>query len=185
MSNCACGCGQTTTLIKRNDSFRGEIQGEYRRFVRGHSTPHGEANRLWKGGRNTSHHKYVLVLSPDHPHANRKGYVSEHVLVATKALGHALPPNAVVHHHDKNGFNNAPDNLVICENAAYHVLIHRRTRALKACGNAHFRRCIYCKAWDDPARMYISPEGKGSAAFHRDCKNKNWRERNALRRREQ
>ena len=57
----------------------------------------------------------------------------EHREIAEKALGKALPPKANVHHWDNNGRNNAYGNLVICQDAAYHRLLHRRAK-LRALG---------------------------------------------------
>jgi hypothetical protein len=70
------------------------------------------------------------VHNPDHPRANTRGYVYEHILVAESVLGHSLPAGAVVHHVDGNKHNNAPGNLVICEDDAYHRLLHTRMRRL-------------------------------------------------------
>jgi hypothetical protein len=51
----------------------------------------------------------------------------DHVKIAEKALGHPLPKGAVVHHFDENKKNDKPSNLVICPDAKYHRLLHRRT----------------------------------------------------------
>ncbi len=59
----------------------------------------------------------------------------EHVIIAEKALGKPLPKEAIVHHHDGSVSNNANTNLVICENQAYHLLIHARTRIVRAGGD--------------------------------------------------
>lgn len=79
--------------------------------------------------------------------------VGEHVLVAERALGKPLPPGAIVHHVDHDGLNNAPTNLVICPSTAYHMLIHKRERALDACGHADWERCKRCTQYGDPALM--------------------------------
>jgi hypothetical protein len=78
-----------------------------------------------------------------------------------------LPLGAVVHHFDENTLNNSNDNLVICQDTKYHSLLHVRTRAYKACGNADWRKCKYCKQYDDPGNLYISPNGVD--VCHRKC----------------
>lgn len=70
-----------------------------------------------------------------HANADTQGHVLEHILVAEAALGKSLPTGAHVHHVDGNGLNNAPKNLVICQDAAYHKLLHYRTRIVRAGGN--------------------------------------------------
>lgn len=70
----------------------------------------------------------------------------EHQVVAEKALGHPLPPKAHIHHVDGNPRNNTPSNLVICQDAAYHKLLHRRARIVKMGGNPNTQAwCGYCK----------------------------------------
>lgn len=54
----------------------------------------------------------------------------EHTLIAEKALGKRLPETAKVHHFDLDPANNAPGNLVVCPDQAYHLLLHRRQREL-------------------------------------------------------
>lgn len=80
-----------------------------------------------------------------------------HVSVAEKALGKPLPKGALVHHVDEDKLNNAPANLVICPSHAYHMLIHRRMRAMEATGNPNLRKCCICKGWDHPENLYFPP----------------------------
>jgi hypothetical protein len=100
---------------------------------------------------------------------NTKNGVSkfEHIEVAERALGRSLPSGAIVHHIDKNRMNNAPTNLVICQSAAYHRLIHRRMDAMEVCGNPEWRKCWVCKTYDAPERLYISPNGMN--IHHKNC----------------
>ena len=82
---------------------------------------------------------------------NRGGRTSmAHVEIAERALGKKLPKGACVHHVDRNGLNNVNSNLVILPNRRYHQLIHRRMRALEACGDANALLCVYCKQYDAP-----------------------------------
>lgn len=114
--------------------------------------------------------RYVAVKMPDHPRANKSGYVREHILIAERALGSELPPGAVVHHVNGNPRDNRRGNLVVCESDGYHHFLHRRLRALREGGDVHMLRCSYCKRYDDPKKMYVYPGGNESAAaMHRAC----------------
>lgn len=59
----------------------------------------------------------------------------QHRAVAEHVLGRRLPPHACVHHIDDDGRNNQPRNLVICQNLAFHKLLHYRRRILQAYGD--------------------------------------------------
>lgn len=133
---CQCGCGGITNT----------------RFIRGHN----KAN--WKGGKSNAN-GYSIIHKPEHPNADAKGYVYEHILIAEKALGKYLPPKAIVHHH-------TPEQLVVGENQGYHMLIHQRQRALEACGHADWLKCPFCKQYDDPKNLRI---GKNKAGRHPKC----------------
>ncbi len=90
-----------------------------------------------------------------------------HVIVAERALGKPLPLGAIVQHVDEDRANNAPRNPVICPDHAYHMLLHRRMRALAACGHADWRICTFCKTYDDPAAL--APVK--SRVYHARCVN--------------
>lgn len=88
----------------------------------------------------------------------------EHVMLAERAIGGPLPEGAVVHHIDNNPSNNETNNLVVCPSHAYHMLLHRRQRAMDACGNPNWLLCCRCKKYDDPKNMR-----GGSTAYHQAC----------------
>lgn len=116
---------------------------------------------------------YAAVHLPNHPKADKKaGYVYEHVIVAERALGKSLPPRAEIHHFNEQKTDNKNSNLVICPSRAYHFLLHQRLRALRACGNPNYLRCVYCKQYDSPSRIRVQFQTTGSHGYHHACKAK-------------
>ncbi len=97
------------------------------KFLRCNNIPHtrfdqsGKNNPAWKGGRMLEKGKYVLIHQPDHPFANRHGYVREHRLVMEKALGRYLSSGEVVHHKNDNGLDNRLSNLEVHPSNGHHL----------------------------------------------------------------
>lgn len=180
---CQCGCGQTTSVAKRTAKRWGYVKGQPRRFRKGHygrplpqprkSMPlgkrYGEFHPGWKGGVFIEGDGYRVRLVPGHPRAHKGRYVPEHILIAEKALGKPLPQGAIVHHFNEVRSDNSRGNLVICQNDSYHQLLHLRRRALLASGNPNFRKCPYCKQWDDPQKMYIHQRARAAGRLDLFC----------------
>jgi len=78
-----------------------------------------------RGSKKTSEKGYVLVLEPNHPEADRAGYVYEHRVLMEQYLGEPLRPGEIVHHRDRRRWNNDFDNLLLCLNGDIHKSIHR------------------------------------------------------------
>lgn len=85
----------------------------------------------WKGGRIKDTNGYILILSPNHPYADRKGYVFEHRLVMEKHLGRTLLPKEVVHHINEIRDDNRIENLMLFRNCGYHLQYHKLTKVKK------------------------------------------------------
>lgn len=162
---CQCGCGKQTRIANRNDFSDNLIKGQYKRFIKGHNSkldhPHN-----WKGGSIDSQ-GYKKVYCADHVKANKQnGSIHSHILIVEKILGKLLPEKAIVHHVNGIKTDNRPENLVICQDRAYHNLLHKRMRALKTCGHVSWIKCKYCGTYDDPKGMYIGANNNGR---HREC----------------
>jgi hypothetical protein len=95
--------------------------------------------------------------------------VTAHRAVVEDALGKPLPAGAVIHHVDGNGLNNRPSNLVVCQDQEYHRLLHRRAKALKACGNPTWRRCSKCGKWSPPEDGADNKTGTNYRWLHHAC----------------
>lgn len=118
----------------------------------------------------------VWVYLPDG--SRQRMYYSR--LVVEMILKDILPLKAVVHHIGDT-LDDSPQNLVICEDEAYHKLLHIRTDAYRATGNAHARRCNICQQWDIPGEndmmVYFRkgrPTGSGQSR-HKSCYTKRYR----------
>jgi hypothetical protein len=159
---CECGCGGIVPIAKQTNKKIGHFKGQPIRFIRGHVK--------FNGGKATHSKGYILIKRPDHPRADKRGYVLEHILIVERILGKPLPPNACIHHINENPADNRPKNLIVCPDNTYHKLVHQRLRALKSCGYAYWRKCKFCGQYDDPKNLYIGRNNEN--VIHRECRRK-------------
>ena len=167
---CQCGCGEKTRIARKTRTNEGIFKGQPKRFLNGHNAGirTGENNPGWKGGRKVDVNGYVLILLPNHPRANKNGYVLEHILVLEKALGRPILPGETGHHIDGNRANNSPGNLILFKTGGMHTSYHKRLRVFEASGHWDWRQCCYCHKHDDPANMM----NHGSGSCHLVCRKK-------------
>lgn len=97
----------------------------------------------------------------------------DHVRIAEKALGKALPVGAVVHHVNEIKTDNRNENLVICPDRAYHNLIHARMAAIAATGDPEQRPCRHCKQYEILSNLRVYERGNTNSYWHVSCSREN------------
>lgn len=83
----------------------------------------GHESNLWNGGSYKTKHGYIYIRKPEHPRANRNGYVPEHVYKWEEANHKILPDDWIVHHINGRKDDNSPENLVAMPRSA-HTTMH-------------------------------------------------------------
>ncbi len=159
---CACGCGVARPMLNQ--------WGRPRRYLRGHNQKNMATHSTAKGGRYVQLNGYVMIRTADHPRSSN-GYVFEHILVAEKAIGRYLEAAHPVHHVNEIKSDNSNSNLVICEDNAYHMLLHQRQRVLDRGGNPDTdKRCFKCDAVKSKSEFVRSSNSRdGLHGYCRPC----------------
>ena len=108
------------------------------------------------------HHKKVYAFN--HPCAFKDGRVYEHRLEVEKDIGQYLLPTEQVHHHylSKGGYF-----LAVCRNHIEHNEMHTYEEAFRYSGHWDWRKCVYCKQYDNPNNLSNNSQG----VYHKLCNN--------------
>lgn len=118
---------------------------------------------------------YNEIKKPEHHRSHTNGYVYEHIIIIEQILGKPLNSPHCVHHINGIKSDNLHSNLIVCENEAYHKILHKRQRSIKATGSPHYRHCWDCKTWKHKSSFGVGQ--KRCLA----CTNKWWHENKHLR----
>lgn len=143
---CLCGCGGYVGFYPNNNRWKGWVKGAPKRFLKGH------IQRLTRN-----------------PYRRNETDIAR---ITVAVLGRPLPKGAVVHHVNRKPWDNRNENLVICQDTAYHRLLHMRMTAHEASGHADWRKCRFCPTWSPPSELIFQKQGM---PYHRACSAENAR----------
>lgn len=96
-----------------------------------HAWDYGANSARWTGERQPIRmpNGYLLEHAPDHPKANKRGYVRQHILVAERLIGRYLALDECVHHLNGVRDDNRPTNLTVMTKLEHNRLHARERRA--------------------------------------------------------
>ena len=124
-TKCSCGCGELAPIRNYSAAGRGHFKGEPAIWLPGHNSK----------TRTTTGYRFRRVGGV---------LTADHRVKAERALGRPLPEGVEVHHAD--GTFSDQSTLVICQDRAYHQLLHVRMRIKAAGGNPNTDAiCSVCK----------------------------------------
>lgn len=86
----------------------------------------GKRAATWNGGRK-KHQGYWMIWKPNHPLAQKNGYIAEHRLVMEKKIGRYLKRKELVHHINEKRDDNRIENLKLIFQPE-HVSLHQKGR---------------------------------------------------------
>ena len=111
--------------VTLSDETKKRISDAHNGVFRIHSQFGGHVKRRSDG--------YISVYLPDHPRANKDGYVMEHVLIMEQQIVRYLAGNEVVHHINRIRSDNRIENLLLMdkqEHAKMHTLERHKTQRI-------------------------------------------------------
>jgi hypothetical protein len=112
-TTCGCGCGCIVTEYKVGGGTRYCRSKDDKFYLPKHCPSiKGELSHKWKGGRCKSSSGYIHIYHPEHPNADKDGYVLEHRYVWEQANGRLLNHNEHIHHINGVKDDNRIENLI-------------------------------------------------------------------------
>lgn len=142
---------------------RGWCQAHYKKWHLHGDPQHGKTYARAHGEGTVTSAGYIAVMQ----NGRKK---QQHVLVMEATIGRPVRDGEIVHHRDRNRQNNELSNLVLCESQAAHKELHLQEDAILAGAPASHRRCIFCRAYDDPAEMTKTGNNRsGHRHYHKAC----------------
>jgi hypothetical protein len=92
----------------------------------------GPNNYHWSGGVKKHSDGYILVYFPNHPAADRNGFVLEHRVVMENYLGRYLRSDEIVHHINQDKTDNRIENLMLLTRSQ-HARLHQILKGVNHC----------------------------------------------------
>lgn len=92
----------------------------------------GEESHNWKGGKRIGTRGYVLIWKPNHPRADKGGYIAEHVLAWEEAHGKPVPRGWIIHHLNGIKTDNRPENLVALPSQKHYDVLRAKAERIRS-----------------------------------------------------
>ena len=83
----------------------------------------GNKHWNWKGGKYKSKDRWYIYF-PNHPSADKRGYIRHSRLIVEKCLGRYLTKKEVIHHINEKPNDDRPENLYLFISQKEHWIFH-------------------------------------------------------------
>lgn len=115
--------GKTPLAIYKKAYSLGLKKDKKINFLNRSNARKGEKGSKWNGGISHTRKGYKLILKPEHPRADSRGYVLEHIYVFEKETGIQIPKGCCIHHINGIKDDNRISNLCMMTHSA-HTTMH-------------------------------------------------------------
>lgn len=144
---CRCGCGTEIPLRRGTSPYLTKFEFNHHfRLKENKRDQTGEKNLNWKGGQYIHKGQYTYLKKPNHPNADKNGYVTRHVFVYTEYYKCCMLSWSIIHHIDENKHNDKIENLQGMVRNKH--ISHHQTKRKRNKYNLGDRICLLCNSID-------------------------------------
>jgi len=154
-------------------SKKTEFKKGFTPWNKGKSLPQisGENSPHWKGGKRKTQGGYIIVYTPNHPHAHKHiKTVLEHRLVMEKHLGRFLNPKERVHHINGIKDDNRIENLKLFSSNKEHMANEHNYWFKNKNNSSTQRQCPLCDKIKPLTNNFFDKCKKDPFGFRYECR---------------
>lgn len=112
------------TLLYKKARKLGLYKDQDIEFINRSLARKGSCSSTWNGGIRITSHGYRQILRPEHPRADKSGYVIEHIVIFEEETGISIPDHCCIHHLNGDKSDNRISNLCMMTHGGHTTFHH-------------------------------------------------------------